>query len=232
MADEVSVQALLDARRVERERLAKILHDDIAGGLTAAGLSLDLLAMDAPRELEPRIREIQDVLESGFACLRELSMEFHPDPATRFQLLPALEALVRRCEKRFNGRLGAALPEDTVEAITSEQARACYVMAEAALENVLRHSHARNAWLVVDVLGPRLFSLTVRDDGDGFAKGSARAGTGIAVIHHQAALAGLTVKIESGCGLGTRIHVAPATRTPGPKRRPNHGHSDPPASGG
>ena len=144
MADRVSVQALLDARGVERERLAKILHDDIAGGLTAAGLSLELLAMDLPPELADRIREIQDVLECGFSSLRELSMEFHPDPAIRFQLIPALEGLVRRIEKRFTGNLAATLPLDTGEKITPEQARACYTVAEAALENVVRHSMRRD----------------------------------------------------------------------------------------
>ena len=231
MADEVSVQALLDARRLERERLARILHDDIAGGLTAAGLSLDLLAMDVPPELVHRVREIQDVLESGFAHLRELSMEFHPDPATRFQLLPALEALVRRCQRRFAGKLGAALPEDIAGALTTDATRACYAIAEAALLNVLQHSRADNAWLVLNLLGPRAFSLTVRDDGDGFAKGSIKSGTGLAVIHHQAAVAGLTVLIESGSGMGTRVHVGPAT-VAGKKRRANRGPIDPPAFAG
>ena len=211
MADRVSVQALLDARCVERERLAKILHDDIAGGLTAAGLSLELLAMDLPPELADRIREIQDVLECGFSSLRELSMEFHPDPATRFQLVPALEGLVRRIEKRFTGNLAATLPQDTGEKITPEQARACYTVAEAALENVVRHSRAGHAWLLLDVLASGVYSLTVRDDGAGFLKSSLKEGTGMAVIHHQAALAGLTVMIESGLGMGTRVHLCPAT---------------------
>ncbi len=226
----VSIQALIDARRGERERLAKILHDDIAGGLTAAGLSLDLLAMDLSPEMAKRVREIQDVLEHGFDRVRELSMEFHPDPATRFRVIPALEALVRRCQSRFPGKLEASLPLIAGEAMTAGQAQACYAVAEAALDNVLQHSRARRAWLVLEFIAPRGFSLSIRDDGDGFAKSSSTAGTGMAIIEHQAGVAELVVSVESGIGTGTLVQLAPAGRFPKGKRAHRPGIENPPTA--
>ena len=101
--------AWLASRRRERERLSKTLHDDVSGGLTAVGLSLDLLAMDAPPELVQRIADIQTLLETSFASVRNLSREFHPDPAIRFQLTPALQSLADGFAARFGGKIECSI---------------------------------------------------------------------------------------------------------------------------
>jgi two-component system sensor histidine kinase UhpB len=202
-------QALVNARCRERERLSRILHDDITGGLTAAGLSLDLLAMDAPPDLAARIRDIQGMLEQSFESVRELSQEFHPDPAIRFQLVPALAALALRFKKRFRGTLESQFLE-TAEGLLPEQARAYYAVAEAALDNVLLHSRARQAWLVFESVSPRGFTLTIRDDGQGFEEGTATRGTGTAVMEYHVLVAELKLSIQSTVERGTRVQVSPA----------------------
>jgi len=206
---DLSVQALVNARRRERERLSKILHDGITGGLTAAGLSLDLLAMDAPPELAARVREIQNLLEQSFESVRELSQEFHPDPAIRFQLLPAFEALALRFRKRFQGTLDVRF-SGAFEGLLPEQARAIYVVADAALDNVLVHSRARQAWLVLESVASRGLALTIRDDGEGFEESTATRGTGTAVMEYHVLVAGLKLSIQSTVGRGTRVQVSPA----------------------
>lgn len=222
MAD-LAVQALVNARRRERERLSKILHDDITGGLTAAGLSLDLLAMDAPAEIVGRIREIQDLLEHSFESVRELSQEFHPDPAIRFQLLPALEALALRFRKRFRGTLDCRFSE-AAEGLLLEQARAYYAIAEAALDNVLIHSGADKAWLVFESASRRGSALTIRDDGQGFEESTATRGTGTAVMEYHVLMAGLEISTQSTVGRGTRVQVSPADTVL--KKRGSHEDGD------
>jgi two-component system sensor histidine kinase UhpB len=206
---DLSVQALVNARCRERERLSKILHDDITGGLTAAGLSLDLLAMDVPPELAACIRDIQGLLERSFESVRELSHEFHPDPAIRFQLVPALQALALRFRKRFQGTLKSQFSAAT-EGLLPEQARAYYAVAEAALDNVLRHSRARHAWLVFESASQRGFALTIRDDGRGFEESIATRGTGMAVMEYHVLVAELKLSIQSEVERGTRVQVSPA----------------------
>lgn len=206
---DLTVQALMNARCRERERLSKILHDEVIGGLTAAGLSLDLLAMDAPPELAARIRDIQGLLEQSFESVRELSHEFHPDPATRFQLIPALEVLALRFKKRFQGILIVQFLE-TAEGLLPEQARAYYAVAEAALDNVLLHSRARQAWLVFESASRRGFTLTIRDDGKGFEESTATRGTGTAVMEYHVLVAELKLSIQSEVERGTWVQVSPA----------------------
>lgn len=62
----------------ERERVAKALHDDIGGTLTAAGVQLELLRMDY-RERDPEVAaragEIQELLERAMERLRGLARQ-------------------------------------------------------------------------------------------------------------------------------------------------------------
>ena len=73
---DLTAEALVAARRRDRERMAAVLHDEIAGGLTAAGLTLDLLAMDVPEPLVERIREASETFggEVGISAWNGFAM--------------------------------------------------------------------------------------------------------------------------------------------------------------
>ena len=204
----VPVEAWLESRRRERERLSRILHDDVAGGLTAVGLTLDLLAMDLPPELAHRIAEIQGVLEGSFASVRSLSREFHPDPAIRFRLAPALEALAFRFDKQFEGTLEYSISDEACADLPPAQARAYYAVAEAALDNVLRHAAASRAWLSFGAVERTVPILTIRDDGQGFLTTTSARGTGTSIMEHHIQAAQMELVIESDFGKGTRVQVS------------------------
>ena len=219
MAD-VPVAAWLESRRRERERLSKILHDDVAGGLTAVGLTLDLFAMDVPPELAHRIAGIQEVLEGSFASVRNLSREFHPDPAVRFRLAPALEALASRFEKQFKGTLEHSVSDGACQDLPPARARAFYAVAEAALDNVLRHAGAGRVWLLFGTVEGTVPTLTIRDDGQGFVTGTPSRGTGTSIMEYHIQRAELELTIQSEFGKGTRVQVSAASTTQ--KKRGSH----------
>jgi signal transduction histidine kinase len=220
---EISIKAYADARGRERERLSRILHDEITGGLTAAGLTLDLLALDVPPELTQRVREIQAMLEHSFDSVRDLSAEFHPDPAERFRLVPALEALARRFRKRWHGTLSTRL-SDMANELNSGQARACYVTTESALDNIARHAGAGTASVALDCTGDNRFRLLIEDNGKGFEESTVSHGTGIAVMEYYVLVAGLKLSIQSEVGRGTRVQVSPVTIVP--TKRGSHEDGD------
>jgi signal transduction histidine kinase len=222
---DLPLRAFVEARSRERERLSRILHDGVAGGLTAAGLSLDLLALDISPELTARVREIQATLEETFEAVRELSIEFHPDPATRFHLIPALEALAARFRSRFHGILDARFSQMAEEAMTPEQARACYAVAEAALDNILRHAGAQKVSLLLEHERRNQFLLTTQDDGRGFKESTVTHGTGMAVMEYHVKVAGLKLSVQPVVGKGTRVQIFPAD-TVLTKKRGSHEDGD------
>lgn len=209
MADRSILGLFLEARRVERERLSTILHDDVAGGLTAAGLALDLLAMDVPPDLQERVAEIQRSIERSFDAVRDLSREFHPDPAVRFRLAPALEMTANRFERRFRGRFRANLHSAALDAPepAPEFARACLAVAELALDNVLRHASASEAELRFTGDGTSGTLLAVRDNGVGFNPARVTRKTGLAIMEYHVEVAGLELVVQSGHGSGTTVEL-------------------------
>lgn len=202
------VSVYLEARRRERERLSRTLHDDVAGGLTAAGLTLDLLSLDAPPEFQPRIVEIQQTIERSFDSVRQLSREFHPDPGVRFRVAPALQTLGCSFERRFSGRFDLVLDVDAdAEEVPPAEARACLAVADAALDNVLRHASATAVSLAWSHQPGKPRTLTVLDNGRGFHPPSTPAGSGLTIMLYYVEIVGLELVVQSAVGSGTRIEM-------------------------
>ena len=193
------VIAVLEARRRERERLAKALHDGAGQFLTAAGLELDLVRMDAGGELASRIGAAQHTLEKAFDSVRRLSHEVHPDPVQKFGLAPAFGRLGDYFKRRWKGewKIDAGIPADC----GVEQGRGFYDIAELALDNIERHSQARRAWLAFAEV------LEIGDDGRGFDPGAVRLGLGLLAMPVIARRAGLRYELSGGPGRGTIIQV-------------------------
>jgi|SRR5580692_4836792 signal transduction histidine kinase len=61
------------------KRAGKLLHDEIAPLLSAAGLKLHLLSMDFP-DAEPMAVQATAILEEAMDRVRELSRELSPPP--------------------------------------------------------------------------------------------------------------------------------------------------------
>jgi glucose-6-phosphate-specific signal transduction histidine kinase len=112
------------ARRRELERASRILHDDVGQSLTAAGLELDLLALEHPQLAEP-IGSLRARLEAAFQSVRRLSYDLSPDLVLRIGLADALEGLARRAGGQFTGDRGHSL--------SPAQAASLYRLAECAV---------------------------------------------------------------------------------------------------
>ena len=193
------ILSVLNARRRERDRTAKALHDEIGQLLTATGLELDLLRMDAPAPFAVRIATAQHSLEKVFGAVRRLTNESQAEPVTRFGLAPAFGRLADLFRRRFHGewKIDAGAPAD----FPHEQANALYDIAELALDNVERHSKASRAWLLLTS------HLEIGDDGTGFDPETARRGFGLTAIPVIAARASLRFSLDTSPGRGTIIQV-------------------------
>ena len=83
---------------------------------------------------------------------------------------------------------------------------AIYRIAQEAITNVLRHSRASHASVILAAEGGRL-RLSVEDDGRGFSTDVAHEGFGLTGIHERAGLVGGDVRVDSAPGTGTAVVV-------------------------
>ncbi|HEX9397748.1 MAG TPA: MASE1 domain-containing protein [Burkholderiales bacterium] len=133
-----------------------------------------------------------------------------PEPAadalTDLGLPDALRARAAQFEIR-TGVDAEVSSSDAAGGIDAVTALALYRIADDALDNVARHAGAHRVNIELDY-DSELATLTVRDDGSGFApEWQAKGGAGIKRMRERAAAAGGKVWIESTPGNGSTLRV-------------------------
>jgi signal transduction histidine kinase len=143
--------------------------------------------------------------------VRELARGIHPRILSNGGLGPALETLARRTPipVTVDKQTDARLPEN-VEV-------AAYYVASEALTNAVKHAHASQVRITVDVDDGSIV-LTIRDDGVGGADPS--RGSGLIGLHDRVAALGGALEVHSEPGAGTLLTAqipvaAPAATGPG-----------------
>jgi signal transduction histidine kinase len=205
----------LDKQRLERSKLARMLHDDVAQILSGAGLQLDILRMDFEAvipEIVGRTAEIQDLLERVVLHIRDLSYELNPDIVERAGLQPALDLLVGRYRKIFSG--GLRLIYDSSVRIPPGAGGALERIAEEAVANAVRHARCGQIEIIVkSTRGGAV--LQVHDDGTGFDYEQERRvpqGLGLSMMEYSAAKAGLRLSVAGSDGRGSTVRAVVARR--------------------
>lgn len=194
----------------ERSRLARDLHDSVTQTLYGATLCAEAaarqLSIGQVDQAAEHLREIRTSTQTALREMRLLIFELRPGALKRDGLAAALQSRLEAVEQR--GGMAAELKVTGTLQLSAEVEMGLYRIAQEALNNVLRHSHARR---VVVSLQQRdgLVTLEVADDGQGFdpSASQARAGFGLSGIEERAARMGGRLSIDSAPGSGTRVRV-------------------------
>lgn len=200
--------SVMNAREQEGARVSRILHDEVGQVLSAIGLQLDLLRMDLNDKVadtSQRISEIQKVLETSVAQVRDLSYELNPSIVERTGLQFALDRLAGRYRKGFDGKI--RLLFDSKVRLPLEVATALYKIAEQAIDNAVAHSGATRVEVLVRPVKQGV-SLEVRDNGHGFSsekETTGNTGLGFHLMRYHSTQAGLRFSVASFPEKGTIV---------------------------
>ena len=149
----------------EIKRIAHALHDEAGQMLASVHILLADIAGELPPEGRRRFDEVERQLRQVDGQLRDLSHELRPTVLDNLGLVPALEFLAEKVTKRTG--LAIAVTAETQRRLPAAVETALYRIVQEALNNTVKHAHARNA--VVELqLAPTKVSCSVRDDGRGF----------------------------------------------------------------
>jgi signal transduction histidine kinase len=193
----------------ERQRLARELHDSVTQALYGVSLQAEAatraLAAGDPEPATSNLREIRETTQEALGEMRLLLFELRPPLLEERGLIGALESRLRAVEARAG--LVTELHGERAERLESEVEQELYRLAQEALNNVLKHAHARHVVVRLDVEHDRAI-LEVADDGVGFEP-SLRGGDGFGLpgMRERAERLGGTLHLESAPGAGARIRV-------------------------
>jgi len=207
-------QAEEAAVAAERNRLARDLHDAVTQTLFSASLIAEVVPRIWERSREEgmkRLEELKQLTRGALAEMRTLLFELRP--ATLVEA--PLEDLLRQLSEAVTGRAripvklnirGTARLPDDVKLVF-------YRVAQEALNNVAKHSGAKNAVMELNVnedtrLGIIVGYLCVTDDGKGFNPQNMNSGRfGLGIMKERAESAGAKLKITSETGCGTKVEI-------------------------
>lgn len=177
---------ILVAREEERKRLRHDLHDGVGPALSGLRLQIDTtracLLEDSPAAaaLLSTSERIRDVVDE----LRRITNGLAPGDLGRMGLAGALRELAARMEGQ-RLRITVDLEPDPLPPLPAAVEVAVYRISGEALNNILRHSGAASAHLVVRVDDGRI-TVETRDDGAGFPTHRTSTGVGLRSMAERA----------------------------------------------
>jgi two-component system, NarL family, sensor histidine kinase DesK len=189
---------------VERERIARDLHDLLGHTLSTIVLKSELASKLGDRDLPRALSEIRDVERISRTALAEVRRAVYGYRGERLadELGTARTALAAA---------GVAIDTDIAAvALSPEQERTLALAVREAVTNVIRHARARQCRIALAHDG-RTISLRVEDDGVG---GAAGEGAGLSGMRARLTALGGTLERHGARGtqLILRLPASPAPR--------------------
>lgn len=207
---------LLRVQDEERRRIARELHDSLGQDLTAAKITLDMLAQESEQE-SAYVREAQKLVDRCISDTRTLSHLLHPPLLDEAGFVSAARWYVEGFGRRSGITTNLELPEHLTR-LARPAETALFRILQEALTNVHRHSGSR----AVDVRvteGESKVILTVKDYGMGVPREvldrfwkTGSVGVGLAGIRERLKELGGSLEIESNLD-GTLLRATIPTRS-------------------
>ncbi|WP_327003524.1 HAMP domain-containing sensor histidine kinase [Dactylosporangium sp. NBC_01737] len=196
-----------EARRAERTRITRELHDSISQDLFSASLLAGGLrrALPADSELRRQAEAMEASLGRTMREMRAMLLELRPVALEDAGLADALTELCRA----YEARLGIAVTVH-VDSVPLEPAveHAVLRMVQEALGNAARHGDPGAVDLRVTAADGTV-TVTVHDDGRGFdpADAGRRHGMGLGLMRDRVRELGGTLDVASAPQQGTTVTV-------------------------
>lgn len=176
-------ERLLLADEESRSQIAALLHDRVQAGLIASCLELQLIAAGSSDSERRRIDAIVERLENLRSMdVRSVARVLSPN-LDDVDLLTTLEELAGQYESVMVTKITIDPKIDGLREVMGERVLlGAYRIIEQGLLNAAGHGRARHCTVDVQMLDDHIITITVTDDGVGFAKGPIREGVGSALI--------------------------------------------------
>jgi signal transduction histidine kinase len=196
-------QKLIATQEATLRHISRELHDEFGQVLTAIGSLLKRttkhVAEDSP--LHADLQEVREIAQSTLNNIRSLSQALHPVLLEEAGLESTLDWYIPTVERQTGLALhyeksGEQFPIETGAGVQ------VYRVLQEALNNVSRHSGAKEAWVRLRFTSDQL-QLDVEDHGRGLAPAAGQPGIGLVAMRERAELLGGTVVVSNLAVAGT-----------------------------
>src|SRR5918997_1062285 len=204
-------EAVDEARRAERDRLARDLHDLVLQDLVYAFQACDahrFLARDETRIGDlPNLGAVIDSLRRASQGVRQAIHELREGETVGRALARAVEDLVEMERRRSPGiRLELAVSEGVPEELPKAVCKDVLLVVREALANARRHARARSVRVALGATEGEI-RVEVTDDGAGFDPRETPEGVGMGAMRERTALLNAQLEVLSEPAKGTTVRL-------------------------
>jgi len=197
---------LLRLAETERSALAKELHDELGGLITAAKMDLSWmsvrLAGSLDAECTDKLNSVMQMLNQAMQLKRRVVESLRPSLLDHFGLAVALRShFDEQC--RLAGIECAATLPDEITGLDPVAQLTLFRVAQEALSNIIARGGAMNVEVVIEEDGDG-YVMLVGDDGPVMDTDLARS---MPSVRHRVSAAGGSVEAEARPNQGNRIRV-------------------------
>jgi signal transduction histidine kinase len=193
----------------EKSELARNLHDELGGLLTAAKMDLSWLQsrLTEPAPYGARLTQLGTVLDEAMDLKRRVVEELRPSLLDHFGLPTALRAHVESVCEKADLQCEVMMAEDA-ESLPRDSAIALFRVVQEGLTNVVRHAQARQVRLAL-TSDAQCYLLVLIDDGCGMNLDDSRFrwSHGLTGMRHRVQALGGRFSIQSSPAEGTTLRV-------------------------
>ncbi len=195
---------LISAQEDEKKRIAKEIHDSMGQLIYTLNLNIGILSQDNRLSNNPVLVKTQEIINQIQEDIRKISYELRPPTLEEMGLLSALRWLIDQMKNpSIKINLGTNL-KSAVKFPYPVQVQ-IFRIAQEALTNILKHSHATEANIFL-YENEQTFFMEISDNGVGLPSDEeGRKGIGIIGMKERAISIGGILKISSTGETGTTI---------------------------
>jgi signal transduction histidine kinase len=200
-------QKLIATQESMLRHISRELHDEFGQILTAMGSMLGRAGAHAPQgsELRNDLQEVLQIAQDTLDRVRSLSQALHPVMLDEAGLETTLDWYIPTVERQTEIAISYE-KQGTPFAVDSSAAVQFYRVLQEALNNVARHSGAKQAWVRLRFL-PATLELEVEDHGVGFSGRPAKQGIGLVAMRERSELMDGQIAFSTPAAGGTLLRL-------------------------
>lgn len=206
-AQEKFSQNLIQSVENERKRIAMELHDGLGQNLLIIKNRAHVTSAELDnRKSNEEIKSIESLALESLNEIREIAYNLHPHQIDRLGITKAIESMLKKISTDNRIKFNYFL-DDIDELIPKELAINLFRIIQEAITNIMNHSGASNASVVVSKK-VNSFEINIEDDGKGFdiEEALSKRSLGIASLYERTKILKGELVIDSRKGSGTVIN--------------------------
>src|SRR5262245_2351440 len=196
-------------KEAERARIAREIHDDIGGALTALKADVAWLGKRfvADAQITEKLASMASLIDSAVTASQRIARDLRP-PLLDFGFVPAIQWQAQDFQKRTGARCRVECEDEEIE-LAPARATAVFRILQELLTNITKHAEATEVAVRLLEGGGELV-LEVADNGRGIAEADQhKAGSyGIRGMKERARELGGRLEISSRLGRGTIANLS------------------------